>query len=230
MISIDRRDKYKQMGKSQINKSNKVIDINFDLESLNLMCLYIVSENASVRRSHLINMRNLFNALNMNAYINDESKIDRVRFITKGLDARLDANLKNPYLIIKYINGGLMDDNIIDLDNLNHKLSNEEILWIDKTISDSLNYSFMYNNIKNMRNIITKFESEDYSSKSEAVNEYKEFIKQSNNSIRQTRIEDKSEAIFSLILECKDLMRCLVEVYIVVEHICFLDYLVVENL
>ncbi len=60
----------------------------------------IVSENKNIRRSHLMNMRNLFSVLDMNNYVNDREKLDRIQFITKGLEARLEFNLRNAHIII----------------------------------------------------------------------------------------------------------------------------------
>ena len=49
----------------------QLIDVNFDIMSLNLMCYYVLSQNISVRRSHLMNLRNLFEIIDMEIYRSD---------------------------------------------------------------------------------------------------------------------------------------------------------------
>ena len=105
------------------------------------MCSYVLSENKNIRKSHLINLRNLFEIINIDLYkmilINE-----RVNFIKKGLEARLLKNINNPALIIKYINGGIIDDNVIDVYGITY-LSNQELEWINQTVSESLAYAFI---------------------------------------------------------------------------------------
>ncbi len=166
MLDISRRQKYSNTG-STINKSQKYIDLNFDLESLNLMCTYVISENAAIRRSHLLNMRNLFAILNPDLYMSDRDKMSRYQFIIKGLEARLVANISGSFLIIKYVNGGLLDNNLIDPDNLKYLLSTSEVEWIHHTISKSLTHSYLYYGISTMRSLVSRFDAADPSTRHE---------------------------------------------------------------
>jgi len=206
MLDISRRQKYSNTG-STINKSQKYIDLNFDLESLNLMCTYVISENAAIRRSHLLNMRNLFAILNPDLYMSDRDKMSRYQFIIKGLEARLVANISGSFLIIKYVNGGLLDNNLIDPDNLKYLLSTSEVEWIHHTISKSLTHSYLYYGISTMRSLVSRFDAADPSTRHELDNEYVEFIMGASHSIRHSRVEDRSEAMFSLRDNFDDNMR-----------------------
>ena len=206
MLDIKRREKYSNMGKT-VNKSNIAIDINFDINTLNLMCVYIISKNTSIRRSNLISMRNLFSIINPELYEIDTEKNIRYNFIQKGLIARLEENLKDPYLIIKSINGGILDTNVVDPENLQHELSNDELRWIDKTISESLKYSFLYNHIDEMQDIVTRFKSADYINKSSIAKDWEDYIVRSMNKIRSVKVEGKSEATFSLSRNFEDNIR-----------------------
>ena len=195
-MNISRRQKYANSGRS-ISKTDKKIDINFDLESLNLMCSYVISENRNIRNGALLNMRNLFEIIDLGNYSNDMEKLKRVNFIRKGLEGRLLKGLKNPTLIIKYINGGILDENIIDLGNLN-LLSTDELQWVNETVSEALKYAFMYNDIDNMLDICTRFKAADFRSKGEIVKEYEEAIKGSMNKFRRSNVESLSEMTFTL--------------------------------
>lgn len=195
-MDITRRTKYSGRGRT-INKSDAKVDINFDLNALNLMCSYILSENRNIRRSHLINMRNLFDILDMSLYQNDIEKMKRVNFIKKGLEAKILQNLKDPYIVLKYINGGIIDDDIIDINNFS-TMSNDELNWINQTISEALKYAFIYNDIDRMIDICTRFKAADYRSRGAIVREFETLIQEIQSKFRRSRVENVSEMTFTL--------------------------------
>lgn len=204
-MKIERRRKYKKQNNRYYNNENK-IDINFDLSALNLMCSYALSENRNIKRSHLVNMRNLFDILNIDVYLNDVEKMKRITFIKKGLEARLDKNLKNASIILKYINGGLGEDEIIDSNNFT-LLSTEELEWINETISESLKYSFMYNDMNKMLDLCTRFQAEDYKNRGAIVDEFEGFIKNVQTKMRRANPETVTDTVFSLKKNFEETMR-----------------------
>lgn len=195
-MNIERRTKYSGRGRS-ISKTDNKVDINFDLNALNLMCSYILSENRNIRRSHLINMRNLFDILDISLYQNDIEKMKRVNFIKKGLEGRILHNLKDPYIVIKYINGGIIDDDIIDLNNFT-AMSNDELIWINQTVSEALKYAFIYNDIDKMIDICTRFKAADYRSRGAIVQEFESLVQAIQSKFRRSRVENLSEMTFTL--------------------------------
>lgn len=195
-MNIERRTKYSGRGRS-ISKTDKKVDINFDLNALNLMCSYILSENRNIRRSHLINMRNLFDILDVSLYQNDIEKMKRFNFIRKGLEGRILHNLKDPYIIVKYINGGIIDDDVIDLKNFT-TMSNDELIWINQTISEALKYAFIYNDIDRMIDICTRFKAADYRSRGAIVQEFEMLVQEIQSKFRRSRVENLSEMTFTL--------------------------------
>lgn len=195
-MNIERRAKYSGHKKT-INKGNLKINITFDLVTLNLFASYIVSDNAHIRRSHLISMRNVLEIINTDPYQNDMERMKRYKFIKKGLEARLEANLKDPNMIIKYINGGIMDDSIIDLNNFT-PMSNDELNWINNTVSETLKYSYIYNDVDAMIDICTRFKSADYNSKGAIVKEFEQLISSIQAKFRRSKAESTSEMMFSL--------------------------------
>lgn len=195
-MDITKRTKYSGRGRS-ISKTDQKVDINFDLNALNLMCSYILSENRNIRRSHLINMRNLFDILDISLYQNDIEKMKRVNFIKKGLEAKILQNLRDPYIVLKYINGGIIDDDVIDINNFT-SMSNDELNWINQTISEALKYAFIYNDIDRMIDICTRFKAADYRSRGAIVQEFEMLIQEIQSKFRRSRVENVSEMTFTL--------------------------------
>ena len=184
-------------------KTNKKIPINFDLASLTLMCNYVISENRNVRRLQYINLRNLIDLLDMERYINDQEKYKRILFIKKGLEARLDRNLHDKLMILKYINGGILDNDIIDVSQFTD-MSNAEIEWICETVSMGLKYSFIYERADQMLDLWTRFKNADYRSISGISAEIEQATVEMNTLFRKAKVESYAERGFSLNPETMD--------------------------
>ena len=179
------------------SKDKENININFDLPTLDLYCQYILSTNALIRAVNLTTMKKLFDLIDQQKFINDPDKYNRVIFIKRGLEARCDRKLRNPVLILQYINGGPTDDDLLDTSMYN-ELSNEEVDWINDSISETLKYSFMYTYNDDIFNIYNKFKNADYKRKGEIVNEFENLINHIRTDLRRIQNESHTEAEFSL--------------------------------
>jgi len=194
IMEIIKREKG-NFGKTSLSTDIKV-KMNFDINVLELMCAYIISENANIKRSHLINMRNLFEAVDLTIYENDIEKMKRLRFIRRGLDARLIEGLKNPILILTHINGGIVNGDL-NVDNFS-ALDNNELAFINETVSGALRCTFIDNDINRILDICTRYQTQDYRYRDSIVKEYEEFIKESNNKFRRVKAETLNDTVFTL--------------------------------
>lgn len=195
---IEKRKRASGNGRTYVkNDKIKKLPINFDLASLSLMCNYVVSENRNIRKTQYINLRNLIDMLDMEKYINDQERYRRILFIKKGLEARLLRGLNDPVLIMKYCNGGIMDNDIIDPSEFRN-LSNNEIDWVNETISQTLAASFVYEESDRMLDLWTRFKAADYKSISGIVTEIEEATKDLNNKFRQSKVMQSTDQVFSL--------------------------------
>lgn len=198
MLNIERRQKYSEQGHT-ISKNPNLIDIKFDIKTLDLMSIYALSQNKSIRRGHLVSMRNLFSMLDLDVYNNDMERLKRIKFINKVLEAKLLEGLEDPYMVIKYANGGILEADIIDADSVcNETLNNREIEWIHTTISDTLKYAFIYRDIDKLGNLYTRFKSEDFASKGAIVRELEALLDQFKANFRHSTVDKSNEVIFSL--------------------------------
>ena len=159
------RDKY--TGSKVVKNKDLVIDVNFDITTLDLMCSYIISDNKNIRRANIVNLRNLFLIMNMDNYNNDIERLNRIDFINKGIDARLNHGLTNKAMILTHIAGGFgMSNNVADTFN---EINNDELNWINKTVSETLKYSIIYNEVDRGIAILTKFKSLEYANRGNIV-------------------------------------------------------------
>ena len=195
-MNITRREKYTNGGRT-ISFTKQKIKINYSLDVLNVMCAYVISPNMNIRRGQLINMRNLFELIDLNIYINDPEKMKRINFIRKGLEGRILYNLQEPILIAKYINGGLADVDILDLNNFS-QISSEELDWINQNISVTLKFAFINNDVDRLMDICTRFKSGDYATIPSIVGELEELINEIQAKFRRVKVETASEMTFTL--------------------------------
>ena len=201
-MNIERRMKYNSRGHT-VNKSNVKLNMNFNISTLEIMASYSVSENRNIRRSQLMQMRNLFAMLDENLYIVDHNKNRYFNFIIKALEGRLEKNIKDLDILDKYINGGFIEDDSENSEEQIHIsqlkiLSNPEAEWVSSTISESLKYSYINNDMNELYELLVKFRASDYSSRGEIVRLIEDEIVKVNNLFRKAKSEQSQEVTFSL--------------------------------
>lgn len=201
-MNIQRRMKYNSRGHT-VNKSNIKLNMNFNISTLEIMASYSVSENRNIRRSQLMQMRNLFAMLDENLYIVDHNKNKYFNFIIKALEGRLEKNIKDLDILDKYINGGFIEDDSENSEEQIHIsqlkiLSNPEVEWVSSTISESLKYSYINNDMNELYELLVKFRASDYSSRGEIVRLIEDEIVKVNNLFRKAKSEQSQEVTFSL--------------------------------
>lgn len=202
----NRNEKYSKINK--INTISNKISMNLDIVSLQVFCNFIVSENKNIHKSNIINIQNFFNNLDMSIYENDIEKVNKINFIKKGLEARLDYNLNKKELILMHINGGILSD---DISNNIEELNNDEVNWINSIVSDALSFGHIYSDVDKISSLCDKFKSTDYVSKSQILNQFKDAIFDLQNKFRQTESNASSDCYFSL--DEDRFNDCLTEVY-----------------
>lgn len=192
------RSRHKSTGRGRgYVKTQKKLPINFDLSSLDLMCTYVLSNNRNIKRGHYINLRNVMEMLDMSKYVNDQDKLDRITFIKRGIEGKIVKGLSNPLAIIKYINGGIIDDNIINMNQF-QDLSNNEIDWINETISNTLSSNFIYESAPKLIDLLTAFMTADSRQISDLSQQIQAEIASLNSSFRQCRRDSAMDRVFSL--------------------------------
>lgn len=190
-----------------VKNKNLKIDVKFDITELDLMCSYVMSENRMIKRGNIINLRNLFSIIDMNNYANDEERLNRIEFINKGIDARLNYNLTNSNMIFSHICGGIGTN----IQNTFKELNNSEVEWINKTISETLKYSIIYNDIDKGLSLLTKFKATDYINRGSIVKEIEEWVNALQVKFRKAKVDNAKDMTFSLTGD--NYIECMLETY-----------------
>lgn len=180
------------------NNKQQDIKLNLDLRMLTLFCRYILQPLYFLKMEHLINLKKLMISLDPTTYENDPEKVKRVKFIFKGLEARLDYNINDIDLILTHINGGLQFQiDFLDYDNL--LLSKDEIIYLHNLVSETLQYQFLYLSIDDIQDICTRFKTSDFNSRGNIVKEFELLVDKLKTQFRKSKINDNSiDMTFSL--------------------------------
>lgn len=192
-MEIVKRPKLNQYGSKTPTFTQERITINFDLEMLDKLCTYSISTN--VKTANLLNLRNLMSVLDLSVYSKDSEKLNKIEFLEKSLEARLEKHLTDPLMISSYITGDI--ENIsIPYSTMNMDISTIE--WLGKSISSILKYSFAYNSVDELLDICTRFKAADYISKASIVQELQDAMSRLQSKFRKAEYKDTSEVQFRL--------------------------------
>lgn len=180
------------------NKKIKPIKLNLNLLMYDIFSRYILQPINFVKMEHLVNLRKLITIIDPSTYENDPDKVQRVKFILKGLEARLDNNINDRDLVLAFINGGL-DFQVSFLDYNKLILSRDEILYVHKMVSETLQYKFMYEKVDQFQEICTRFKTSDFETRGNIVQEFEKLIDECKTEFRHTKVNDNSiDMTFSL--------------------------------
>ena len=184
-----------------IGKRSKAVasyKINLDLDTLNILCRYIIQDVRLIRVEHLVNIKKLLYILDMSVYENDPDRMRRLNFLSKALEARLDNNLTDRDLIFNHINGGIdFKIDFIDYDNIDMDKSN--VQYCHKMVEELLEYSFFYNEVDNLQDLITQFKTADISKKGYLARLTEKTLDRIKNQFRKVHVEDNiNDVTFSL--------------------------------
>ena len=195
--TLSRRVKYSGH-KHQINKSGKIITKNLDMNVLNLLCSYVMCTNRNVRRGGFMNVRNFIASLDLSVYSNEPEKLERISFIEKGLEARIERGLNSPSMILNYINGGFLANDAIDMSNLATELSNQEIDFINDMVTKSLYYTFIDPEMDILTDLCIKWKAADFNEKVLLSQEIEGVVSLLYNKFRRAKVESMQNITFCL--------------------------------
>jgi archaellum biogenesis ATPase FlaH len=185
---ITNRNAYKQIK----------VKINLDEKAYSILCKYVLQDSSIVRMEHLVNLRKMLTIIDRASYQNNPEIVKRVYFIDKCLEARLSYNLTDRDMILLHANGGLeFKVDFLDYDNLT--MSNDEVLWCHRMVSQVLQYYFIDNNVDNLQDILTRFKTTEYGNRGNIIEELENEIDILKNGFRQAKTESNiNDVTFSL--------------------------------
>lgn len=182
---------------SSKNKDDKIKPL-FDIVTLDYYCRYIISSNQNIRVSGLNLVKELFEKVDPSFYGNDLERTTRIEFIKRGLEARLVKKLTDRDLIIKYINGGVLDAPLLDTSNM-EEISDETLAYLNEQAGELAKSYFVDDNYEKILNLATNLKSENYTRRSDIVKQIQELTSELN--LKFNKMDDAVNAspMFTLV-------------------------------
>lgn len=175
----------------------------FDIKTLDLYCRYVISENSNIRISSLVLVQNLFNKVDVRAYGSDEERVIRINFIKRGLEARVDKHLKEKEMIIQYINGGLLNDQLLDISQFS-EISDEELAYINEQSCILSEYYFVDSEFEDIHKAAAELKSNTGINRAETIEKIKNFVSRMNSTFNKIESSINREPEFSTISDSFD--------------------------
>lgn len=174
--------------------------IKFDIEELNMISAYVISDNRMVTRGCLGNVRKLFDIMDEKLYKNDEQMDARIYFIKRVLDARLGEHIDNINVIKNYCKAGkyteIIDDVLYSIEE-RYRLDSRSIKYVSNLIAERLTYSFVFSYKSSLSYLVEKIDLNDFESYGELITIVKDVISGLSSEIRKAERKD-SDVTFDL--------------------------------
>lgn len=191
---------FKTKDKQPIQTEEQKIPIKFDISMLNMFIGYIFKKSVQITRKSLMNMKRLFDVIDMTVYAGNDAMESRVEFIRNALEAKLIKGFENDDIIINYCRSDTSDKNNEEIINnipIYTRINYEEIKYINKAVEDRLQYYYLYNYKDRIYDTVEKLDSGDYKSFYEINTRLTNICTDLINKVRKTKSIDTDEE-FSL--------------------------------
>lgn len=178
--------------------SRKNIAFRMDLGMINNLVGYVVKQSPSITRKSLTNLRTYFSILDKTIYENNDKLMERIKFIERVLEARLDLYMENRSLIVDHATTR-SEENATIIRNLSRyeKISYDEIRGVNKMVQDRIQYYFVVTYKDKLYNAVERLDSGDFDSYQSISEDIETISKDLINMMRKAKIVS-TKSSFSL--------------------------------
>jgi hypothetical protein len=131
--------------KDKFGKVDRKIRISFDKIILTMFIGYLSIDSKYITRANYINMKKLFDIIDMSKYEADEEMYDMICFIRLMLEARLDKSMSNLNVILAYCTRTSNENYKKYAANIDiySQIKETEIRYINRAVVDRLKYAYI---------------------------------------------------------------------------------------
>lgn len=174
------------------------LTLDLDITALNILCSFAFSENKNIKRSDLINLKDLISKTDIETSAGrDPNKLNKLKFIKRSLEARLEKGYEYKSVILSYINSGIGNDSVIPESNF-PDLNDKEIEWVNGFIREKLKNYNLEKGIDSLMETCNNFKVANYNEKDSAANILISSMNNLLSSVRRSSKTDINNETFSL--------------------------------
>lgn len=185
--------------KSNVNKkktAERKLNQKLTYVILDMLCSYLVSSNRNIKMKGYKNIKELFDILDVHEYKSD-ADIERMDYIRFALDARIVYGIMDADKVKDYV---LQKDTVhCGRYNINfQELSNKEVEYVNTMVTNLIDTATFSSYIDRFAQIKTEFDNASAYEKSLIVDNWKSYVRECNNHIRNTEVDDTEKEFVSL--------------------------------
>lgn len=178
--------------------NNESIKQLFDIQTLDLYCGYVISMNKNIKVSGLNLVNELFKRVDKLSYGNDIDRINRIEFITRGLEARLVKKLSDKKLILQYINGGILSKPLIDVSTI-EEISDETLTYLTEQAAELVKSYFVDDKYEQILRLTSNLRVSNYRYRSEIIDQIQHLTSEMNLQFNKIDESVNSSSMFTLV-------------------------------
>ena len=181
--------KIPKQGSTYSAKKNPSINtMKLDISTLDIFCRYIISNPSLIKLAEVVDLNIMIQGLDPSTYKDDPDKLDRINFIKRGIEARLQYNLSDRQLILNYITSAMgKNPDFVDLVN---ELTKDDLESCHRLVEDATKFSFVYGHCDDFIDLCTKIKTTDFSHRGFAINNFENLLDLTKNEFRKANQND----------------------------------------
>lgn len=176
---------------SLLNERSQGIEylkLSWNVQLLNKIIGYVFKKTKNISNLQLRNVQKLLMNCDYTDYLNRPIIMDRIEFILKALEARLEKKLEDEGIILEYCtpdnSNPVIEEVVKNLDRYKN-LNYSEIEFISTFVQDRLTNGIFLNKVKEMKTIIEMMEDNEFPTYADANKRVTEWINDYNMARRQ---------------------------------------------
>lgn len=165
------------------SSGTEYLKLSWNVQLLNKIIGYVFKKTKNISNLQLRNVQKLLTTCDYTDYYNRPVIMDRINFILKALEARLENKFEDEGIILEYCtpdnSNPVIDEIVKNLDKYKN-LNFNELNFISQFIQDRLTYGIFLNKAKNMKSIIERMEDDEFPTFQDANNSIQEWVNDYN--------------------------------------------------
>jgi uncharacterized protein YlbG (UPF0298 family) len=186
--------------REKLKNKKETVSLPINIDMLNTLLQYVLSDNSLVTKKSLINLRILVNYLDMDEYKDDYARLVRIEFIKKVLEGILDQNLHRDAFIEDYCLKELPTyakeiKELLDSGEYNEFFSNDEVLFVNNYVEQNLTYIYLYKHSDGLENALQQLKLSDVNSLKRLNAQFEKLIDGMYRDIKSAKATNKFAAM-----------------------------------
>lgn len=148
------------------NRKQELVSIPIDVNMLDSIIQYTMSDNSIVNKKSLMNLRILLSSMDMDEFVDDYQKRIRIQMAQKILEGQLDHNIFKDAMLkdfcIKELSTMSGDiKTLFDSGYYDEPLSNDEVAFVNNFVEQNLSYTYLFKHASDLESALQQLKLSD---------------------------------------------------------------------